>query len=98
MKNRGLKAKKTEKSVKASKLSSTWKEEQRQKRIIKTRGDMTGGTGGWRPHKVKPKATNNAQKQDETANVVEFVVREVNVPKLLRLQNWPTKWLSREAK
>ena len=35
----GLKAKKTEKSVKASKLSSTWKEEQRQKRIIKTRGD-----------------------------------------------------------
>ena len=79
----GLKAKKTEKSVKASKLSSTWKEEQRQKRIIKTRGDVTGGTGGWRPHKVKPKATNNAQKQDETANVVEFVVREVNVPETI---------------
>ena len=79
----GLKAKKTEKSVKASKLSSTWKEEQRQKRIIKTRGDMSGGTGGWRPHKVKPKATNNAQKQDETANVVEFVVREVNVPETI---------------
>ncbi|MDA9719031.1 translation initiation factor IF-2 [Betaproteobacteria bacterium] len=79
----GLKAKKTEKSVKASKLSSTWKEEQRQKRIIKTRGDMSGGTGGWRPHKVKPKATNNAQKPDETANVVEFVVREVNVPETI---------------
>ena len=78
-----MKPKKTEKSVKASKLSSTWKEEQRQKRIIKTRGDMTGGTGGWRPHKVKPKATNNAQKQDETANVVEFVVREVNVPETI---------------
>ena len=79
----GLKAKKTEKSVKASKLSSTWKEEQRQKRIIKTRGDVTGGTGGWRPHKVKPKATNNAQKQDEVANVAEFVVREVNVPETI---------------
>ena len=78
-----MKPKKTEKSVKASKLSSTWKEEQRQKRIIKTRGDMSGGTGGWRPHKVKPKATNNAQKQDETANVVEFVVREVNVPETI---------------
>ncbi len=77
------KPKKTEKSVKASKLSSTWKEEQRQKRIIKTRGDMSGGTGGWRPHKVKPKATNNAQKQDETANVAEFVVREVNVPETI---------------
>ena len=77
------KPKKTEKSVKASKLSSTWKEEQRQKRIIKTRGDMSGGTGGWRPHKVKAKATNNAQKQDETANVVEFVVREVNVPETI---------------
>ena len=79
----GLKAKKTEKSVKASKLSSTWKEEQRQKRIIKTRGDVTGGTGGWRPHKVKPKATNNARKQDEAENVVEFVVREVNVPETI---------------
>ncbi|RZP21824.1 MAG: translation initiation factor IF-2 [Burkholderiaceae bacterium] len=79
----GLKAKKTEKSVKASKLSSTWKEEQRQKRIIKTRGDVTGGTGGWRPHKVKSKATNNAQKQDEAENVVEFVVREVNVPETI---------------
>jgi len=79
----GLKAKKTEKSVKASKLSSTWKEEQRQKRIIKTRGDVTGGTGGWRPHKVKPKATNNAQKQEEVANVAEFVVREVNVPETI---------------
>ena len=77
------KPKKTEKSVKASKLSSTWKEEQRQKRIIKTRGDMSGGTGGWRPHKVKPKATNNAQKQDEAANIVEFVVREVNVPETI---------------
>ena len=79
----GLKAKKTEKSVKASKLSSTWKEEQRQKRIIKTRGDVTGGTGNWRPHKVKPKVTNNAKKQDETANVVEFVVREVHVPETI---------------
>ena len=79
----GLKAKKTEKSVKASKLSSTWKEEQRQKRIIKTRGDVTGGTGGWRHHKVKPKATHNAQKQEEEANVAEFVVREVNVPETI---------------
>ncbi|MDA9688819.1 translation initiation factor IF-2 [Betaproteobacteria bacterium] len=78
-----LKSKKTEKSVKSSKLSSTWKEEQRQKRVIKTRGDMSGGTGGWRHHKVKPKATNNAQKQDETENVVEFVVREVNVPETI---------------
>ena len=59
------------------------KEEQRQKRTIKTRGDITGGTGGWRHHKVKPKATNNEKKLDETANVVEFVVREVNVPETI---------------
>ena len=45
---------------------------------------MTGGTGGWRPHKkVKPKATSNDQKLDETANVVEFVAREVNVPETI---------------
>ncbi|MEL0215298.1 MAG: translation initiation factor IF-2, partial [Burkholderiaceae bacterium] len=67
----------------SSKLSSTWKEEQRQKRIIKTRGDVTGGTGSWRPHKVKPKATNNDQKQEEVANITEFVVREVNVPETI---------------
>ena len=34
---------------------------------------MTGGTGGWRPHKVKPKATNNAQKQDETATLLNLL-------------------------
>ncbi len=77
------KAKKSEKSVKATKLSSTWKEEQRQKRTMKTRGDVSGGTGGWRPHKVKPKPTTNSQKQDEQNSNVEFVVREVNVPETI---------------
>ena len=37
----------------------------------------------FRSHRVKPKATNNAKKQDETENVVEFVVREVNVPETI---------------
>ena len=59
---------------------------------------MTGGTGGWRPHKVKPKATNNAQKLDETANVVEFVVREVNVPETITVAELAHKMAFKEAK
>ena len=42
------KEKKTEKQLKASQLSSTWQDENAKKRAIKTRGDLTGGAGGWR--------------------------------------------------
>ena len=42
------KEKKQEKSIKSSQLSSTWKEEAQKKRALKTRGDTSGGGGGWR--------------------------------------------------
>jgi translation initiation factor IF-2 len=77
------KQKKSEKSVKAAQLSSTWKEEQQKKRALKTRGDLSGG-GGWRPpHRHKSRSNSGGQKKIEEAQPVELVVREVNVPETI---------------
>ena len=76
------KEKKSEKQLKASQLSSTWQDENAKKRAIKTRGDVTGGAGGWRGG---PRSRNK-QQSAEPSNFVaptEPQVREVHVPETI---------------
>ena len=76
------KEKKSEKQLKSSKLSSTWQDDAAKKRTIKTRGDTTGGAGGWR---AGPKARSK-QQSAEPSNFVqptEPQVREVHVPETI---------------
>ena len=76
------KEKKTEKQLKASQLSSTWQDENAKKRAIKTRGDLTGGAGGWRGG---PKSRSKQNHADASAFVppVEPQVREVHIPETI---------------
>ncbi len=76
------KEKKSEKQLKSSKLSSTWQDDAAKKRTIKTRGDATGGAGGWR---AGPKAKTKQQSSEPTNFVqpTEPQVREVHVPETI---------------
>ena len=76
------KDKKSEKSVKSAQLSSTWQEDAQKRRALKTRGDATGGTGGWR---VGPKAK-PSRSSSESSNFQapsEPLVRDVHIPETI---------------
>ncbi len=77
------KEKKSEKQLKSSKLSSTWQEDAAKKRAIKTRGDLSGGAGGWR---AGPKSRSKSSGAQEASNFVaptEPQIREVHVPETI---------------
>jgi len=75
----------TKKHVKSEKLSSTWSEEAAKKRAIKTRGDSTGGSGGWRgPRGGGGRGRDRGGHEAQAAPMpVEQVVREVHVPETI---------------
>jgi translation initiation factor IF-2 len=76
------KDKKSEKSVKSAQLSSTWQDDAQKRRALKTRGDATGGTGGWR---AGPKAK-SARSSSESSNFqapTEPLVRDVHIPETI---------------
>ncbi len=76
------KDKKNEKSVKSSQLSSTWQEDGAKRRALKTRGDATGGTGGWRGG---PKGRNRSAEKVESNFVAptEPVIKDVHIPETI---------------
>ncbi|MEY4083461.1 MAG: translation initiation factor [Pseudomonadota bacterium] len=76
------KDKKNEKSVKSSQLSSTWQEDGAKRRALKTRGDVTGGTGGWRGG---PKARSKSADKAESSFVAptEPVIKDVHIPETI---------------
>ena len=76
------KDKKNEKSVKSSQLSSTWQEDAQKRRALKTRGDSSGGVGGWRGG---PRTRTRSTSQDPSSFVApaEPVVRDVHVPETI---------------
>ena len=78
------KDKKSEKSVKSSQLSSTWQEDAQKRRALKTRGDITGGTGTWRGG---PRSKQRASASDQAASAfvapTEPIVREIHVPETI---------------
>ncbi len=77
------KEKKSEKQLKSAKLSSTWQEDAAKKRAIKTRGDVSGGAGGWR---AGPKARSKSSSASEPSNFVaptEPQIREVHIPETI---------------
>jgi translation initiation factor IF-2 len=78
------KDKKSEKSVKSSQLSSTWQEDAQKRRALKTRGDITGGTGTWRGG---PKSKQRASAADQAASTfvapTEPIVRDIHVPETI---------------
>ncbi|MEP6607689.1 MAG: translation initiation factor IF-2 [Burkholderiaceae bacterium] len=72
------------KEIKSGKLASSWSEEQQKKRLLKTRGDTSGGAGGWRG----PRGNRKQERHEETngaaaAAPVEAVIREVAVPETI---------------
>jgi translation initiation factor IF-2 len=67
---------KDKKHVKSSALSSTWQEDAQKKRLIKTRGDASGGVGAWRG--PKSGGRHRDQRQEEVAPA-EFVARELHI-------------------
>jgi translation initiation factor IF-2 len=73
------------KHVKSEKLSSTWSEEAAKKRAIKTRGDSTGGSGGWRgPRGGAGRSRDRSAGEAQAAPApAEQVVREVHVPETI---------------
>ena len=74
----------TKKHVKSEKLSSTWSEEAAKKRAIKTRGDSTGGSGGWRTRGGAGRGRDRGGHETQAAPIpVEQVVREVHVPETI---------------
>ncbi|MFZ9735054.1 MAG: translation initiation factor IF-2 [Burkholderiaceae bacterium] len=79
------KDKKSEKSVKSSQLSSTWQEDAQKRRALKTRGDITGGTGNWRGGpRSKQRASSSAEQSASTfVAPTEPIVREVHIPETI---------------
>ena len=73
------------KEIKSGKLASSWSEEQQKKRLLKTRGDTSGGAGGWRG----PRGNRKQDRHDEsngaaaTPMPVEAVVRDIAVPETI---------------
>jgi translation initiation factor IF-2 len=73
------------KHVKSEKLSSTWSEEAAKKRAIKTRGDSSGGSAGWRgPRGGSNRGRDrNAEAAPVQAAPAEAVVREAHIPETI---------------
>ena len=74
------------KHVKSEKLSSTWSEEAAKKRAIKTRGDSSGGSAGWRGPRgggSNRSRDRGADTQQVVAAPAEAVVREVHIPETI---------------
>ncbi len=73
------------KHVKSEKLSSTWSEEAAKKRAIKTRGDSSGGSAGWRgPRGGSNRGRDrNAEAAPAQAAPAEAVVREAHIPETI---------------
>jgi translation initiation factor IF-2 len=73
------------KHVKSEKLSSTWSEEAAKKRAIKTRGDSSGGSAGWRgPRGGSNRGRDrNAEATPVQAAPAEAVVREAHIPETI---------------
>ena len=69
------------KEIKSGKLASSWSEEQQKKRLLKTRGDTSGGAGGWRGPRGNRKQDRHEDGNGAAATPmpVEAVVREVAV-------------------
>ncbi|MFM1880869.1 MAG: Translation initiation factor [Pseudomonadota bacterium] len=78
------KDKKSEKSVKSSQLSSTWQEDAQKRRALKTRGDMSGGTGTWRGGpRSRQRSTGGDQAPSNFVAPTEPIVREIHVPETI---------------
>ncbi len=73
------------KEIKSGKLASSWSEEQQKKRLLKTRGDTSGGAGGWRGPRGNRKqdGTRIPNGAAATPMPVEAVVRDVAVPETI---------------
>ncbi|MGZ8993717.1 MAG: translation initiation factor IF-2 [Burkholderiaceae bacterium] len=73
------------KEIKSGKLASSWSEEQQKKRLLKTRGDTSGGAGGWRGPRGSRKQDRHEDSNGAAATPmpVEAVVREVAVPETI---------------
>ena len=72
------------KEIKSGKLASSWSEEQQKKRLLKTRGDTSGGAGGWRG----PRGNRKQDRHDDANGTavpvpVEAVVRDVAIPETI---------------
>ena len=73
------------KEIKSGKLASSWSEEQQKKRLLKTRGDSSGGAGGWRGPRGNRKQDRHEDSNGAAATPmpVEAVVRDVAVPETI---------------
>ncbi|WP_353433183.1 translation initiation factor IF-2 [Polynucleobacter sp. MWH-UH23A] len=75
------------KTIKSSETSSTWQEEGAKKPSggLKTRGDTSGGVGGWRTGGARKKQRQIAEANVDTNFQVptEPIVRDVNVPETI---------------
>ena len=73
------------KEIKSGKLASSWSEEQQKKRLLKTRGDTSGGAGGWRGPRGNRKQDRHEESNGAAATPmpVEAVVRDVAVPETI---------------
>ena len=73
------------KEIKSGKLASSWSEEQQKKRLLKTRGDTSGGAGGWRGPRGNRKQDRHEDSNGAAATPmpVEAVVRDVAVPETI---------------
>ena len=72
---------KDKKHVKSAALSSTWQDDAAKKRLIKTRGDSTGGAGNWRaPGGRATRGGRHDSRQEQVAAApVEFIAKEIHV-------------------
>ena len=73
------------KEIKSGKLASSWSEEQQKKRLLKTRGDTSGGAGGWRGPRGNRKQDRHEESNGAAATPmpVEAIVRDVAVPETI---------------
>ncbi len=73
------------KEIKSGKLASSWSEEQQKKRLLKTRGDTSGGAGGWRGPRGNRKQDRHEESNGAAATPmpVEAVVRDVAMPETI---------------
>ncbi|HZA95018.1 MAG TPA: translation initiation factor IF-2, partial [Burkholderiaceae bacterium] len=73
------------KEIKSGKLASSWSEEQQKKRLLKTRGDTSGGAGGWRGPRGNRKQDRHEESNGAAATPmpVEAVVRDIAVPETI---------------
>jgi translation initiation factor IF-2 len=77
---------KENKQVKSEKLSSSWADDAAKRRAIKSRGNPTGGAGGWRGPKAAGGRRTGRSDRDtvqQMAAPTEMIVREVHVPETI---------------